>query len=130
MRIRVEFRSLDKIRNNQLGDYFYEDDGTLVFHIAETGNDFYNKLILAHELCEEATTKQSGIAEESISDYDKYFELKRNQGLVGENDENGYARDCNYRNQHTLSDSIERLMCAITDTPWVDYEYHINNLYK
>ena len=128
MKIKVKFKSLEDIRNNQLGDYFYDEEGTLVFHIADTGNEFYNKLILIHEICEEATTKQMGITEESISEFDHYFELKRNQGLVGENEENGYARDCNYRNQHTLSDSIERLMCAMTNTPWVDYEYHINNL--
>jgi len=128
MKIKVKFKSLEDIRNNQLGDYFYDEDGTLIFHIAETGNEFYNKMILIHEMIEEATTKQMGILEEDISNYDKYFELKRQQKLVGENDENGYARDCNYRNQHTLSDSVERLMCAMTNTPWIDYEYHINNL--
>ena len=128
MKIEIKFKKLEDIRNDQLGDYFYDEEGTLVFHIADTGNEFYNKLILIHELFEEATTKQSGITEESITLYDKYFELKRQQGLVSENEENGYARDCNYRNQHTIADSVERLACAITNTPWVDYEYHINNL--
>jgi hypothetical protein len=128
MRIEIEFKPANKIRNEQLGDYFYKEDGTLVFHIAETGNEFYNKLILLHELFEEATTKQNGIKEETISDYDEFFEKARSQGLVPENMENGYSKEAPYRNEHTMADSIERLACAITNTAWVDYEHHINNL--
>jgi len=128
MKIEIEILPVEKIRNSQLGDYFYKPDGTLVFHIADTGNDFFTKSILLHELAEEMSTKQVGIKEETISDFDTFYEMKRKQGLVPEESENGFDRAAPYLHQHTAADAIERIVFAIAGVPWADYEHCINNL--
>ena len=72
MKINVNIQDKSLMRYNSCGDYFYIPfNDTLVFDIADTGNDVYNKLILIHELVEELLTSQKGIKEEDIMKWDK-----------------------------------------------------------
>lgn len=128
MKIEIEIKPLSEIRNNQVGDYFYKPDGTLVFHIADMGNDFYIKSILLHELFEEMTTKQNGISEQDITDFDAFYEMKRKQGLVPENAENGFDNAAPYKSEHSAATACELMAFAITHMSWVDYEHAINFL--
>lgn len=128
MRIEIEIRPIEKMRYATCGDYFYKEDGTLRFEIADTGNEFYNKMILIHEMVEEALTKHLGITEKQIMDFDLYYEKRREQGLVPKESEPGFDKNAPYVREHTVATAIEMLMCAHAGISWNDYDNHVMNM--
>jgi hypothetical protein len=128
MKIEIEIKPKDQLRYDTVGDYFYKPDGTLRFEIADTGTEFYTKLILIHEIVEEALTKYKGITEQQITDFDLYYEKRRAQGLVPENSEPGFDNNAPYLFEHILASSVEMVMCSHAGLSWTDYDYAINNL--
>lgn len=127
-RIEIEIKKIDQMRYPTVGDYFYKDDGTLKLEIADTGNPFFNKMILIHELIEQALTEQLGITEESITDFDLFYEMKRKQGLVDDKSEPGFDNDAPYLREHMLATSVEMIMCAYAGIKWKEYDNAINEL--
>ena len=67
MRIVIETIPHDKHRYETVGDYWYDDMGTLQVRVSDMGNEFYEKMVVIHELIEEALTKQKGISEQETS---------------------------------------------------------------
>ena len=57
-RIEVVFQPVEKMRYATVGDYFPKKDGTLRFEIADLGDTFFNKMILIHEMVEQALTEK------------------------------------------------------------------------
>src|SRR5574337_883641 len=112
MKIIIETVPKEKIRNNQVGDYYYLENGTLQINVADLGNEKFETLIALHEFIEERLTKWNGITEPEISKYDEDYERKREAGLVPESSENGFASDCIYRKEHTIATAIEMMMAA------------------
>lgn len=128
MRIEIEFKPVHLMRYPTVGDYFYLSDGTLKIEIADTSNEFYNKMILIHELVEEAITKKNGITEQQIMDFDLAFEKARELGLKTADEEPGFCNDAPYKEAHYYATSVEMGMCALTKTSWKDYDYAVNSL--
>jgi hypothetical protein len=128
MKVEIEIKPIDQMRYSTVGDYFYKDDGTLKFEIAETGNDTYNTLVLLHEMAEELMTRKLGITEKSISDFDLKFEEERDSGLHGLEAEPGFDVRSPYQAEHMISTSIEMIICAHLGIKWNKYNYDINNL--
>jgi len=128
MRIVIETIPLSDMRYPTLGDYWYDDLGILQIRIAETGNEFYNKSIMIHELIEEALTKDKGLTEPEIMQFDLYYEKRREQGLVDEDSEAGFDNNSPYLKEHTLAHSVEMQMFALAGKSWKDYETALNNL--
>jgi len=124
MRINIETIPHEQQRYNTCGDYFYDDLGTLQVRISEQGNEFFNKLIMVHELIEEALTKQRGLTEHEIMDFDLYFEKRRDLGLVDKDAQAGFDKNAPYLKEHTISDAVERLMCA---SAGISYDEYLNN---
>jgi hypothetical protein len=110
--MQIKIKPKDTIRNLQYDDFFYKN-GELVFEIAETGNEIYDKLILIHAIIEEMLTKHAGIPEEVISNFDK------NHLNV---EEPGLEIDAPYRDAHLFAEGIERLICSYLKIPWKKYE--------
>lgn len=104
MKIKTEIQDPNLMRYNTLGDWFYVPFiDTLVFQVADTGNDEYNKLILIHELIEELLTSHKGIKEEDIMKFDiEHPEL----------DEPGESRLAPYHDEHMLAQRIEDMLCV------------------
>ncbi|GAC1494481.1 MAG: hypothetical protein NVS1B13_24850 [Flavisolibacter sp.] len=128
MEIKIEIKSLSKMRYPTVGDYYYDQDGVLRFEIADTGNDFYNRAILIHEMIEQLITEANGITEEEITIFDKFYEMRRAQGLVSEFSEPGFDESAPYRAAHSYATSCEMGLFAMTNKSWIDYDHTINSL--
>jgi len=108
-------------RYNTVGDYWYDTEGVLQIRVSEQGDEFYNKLIVIHELVEEALTKKRGLTEPEIMDFDLYFEKRREQGLVDIDAEAGFCNEAPYLPEHSLATAVELQMCAMAKVSWKDY---------
>jgi hypothetical protein len=107
--IEIEVVPLKKQRYETLGDYYYKK-GVLHFKITDTGNPFYNKLILIHELVEQTLTEAKGITEPQILRHDLEFEKLLRDGKVSPDEEPGEHKNSPYRVEHILAEVVERLM--------------------
>lgn len=108
-KIQIDIITLEEQRYRTLGDY-YEKKGILHFKITDTGNPFYNKLILIHELIEQTLTEAKGIKESQILRHDLEFEKLIVDGLVEPDAEPGEHKNSPYRQEHLLAEMVERLM--------------------
>jgi hypothetical protein len=106
----IEIVPLNKQRYETLGDYFYDKQGVRHFKITDTGNEFYNDLILVHELIEEILTRAKGISEKTILRHDLEFEKLLKDGKVGPDEEPGEHKNSPYRQEHLLAEIVEKLM--------------------
>lgn len=107
--INVEIVPLKEQRYDTLGDYYFKK-GVLHFKITDTGNPFYNKLILIHELVEQTLTEAKGIKEQQILRHDLEFEKLIKDGKVDPNSEPGEHKNSPYRQEHLLAEIVEKLM--------------------
>ena len=121
LEIHIKVIPHERQRYPTVGDYFYDSDGVLQVRVSEQGDEFYNKLIIIHELVEEALTKQRGLTEEEIMNFDLYFEKRREQGLVEKDAEPGFCNEAPYLPEHSLATSVELQMCAMAKVSWKDY---------
>lgn len=125
MKIIIETIPISDMRYPTCGDYWYDEQGTLQVRVADMGNDFYEKMVVIHELIEEALTKQNGITEQQIMDFDLDFESNRKEGNL---DEPGFAENCIYKKEHTFATSVELGMCAIVGEDFMLYDKTVNEL--
>jgi hypothetical protein len=116
---------VEKMRYPTCGDYWYDQYGTLQIRVADIGDEFYEKMIIIHELIEEAITKKNGITEQQIMDFDLRFEADRKKGNL---DEPGFDKNCIYRKEHTFATSVEIGMCAMANVDFVEYDTKVNEL--
>ena len=128
MKIVIETVKHEMNRNGQVGDYRYLQDGTLYITVSDLGDDKQNWLVAIHEMIEEMTSKCDGITEQQITDYDEYYEKKRELGLVNQFSEDGFASDCIYKKYHTIATGIELILAAQLGVDWTDYEQKVNSL--
>jgi hypothetical protein len=130
MALDIHIKSVDKskIRNNDVGDYFYDANGVLNILVAELGDKKKESLIAIHELFEVLTCEANGISEKEITDWDAYCEKAKEIGTMTDDIENGFRHNAPYRKQHLLSTAIEMLLAAETGIDWIEYETLINNL--
>jgi len=130
MSLEIHIKSVDrsKIRNNDVGDYFYDANGVLNILVAELGDKKKESLIVMHELWEVLTTEANGVSEKEITDWDAYCEKAKEIGTMNDDIENGFRHDAPYRKQHTQSTGIELLLAAELGVDWAEYENLINNL--
>jgi hypothetical protein len=118
----------DQQRYETVGDYWYDKDGVLQVRVSDMGNELYEKMVIIHELVEEALTKHKGITEQQIMDFDLYYEKRREQGLVPEDSEPGFDNNAPYLFEHSLATSFEMMMCAHAGISWNDYDSTVMNL--
>lgn len=106
-----------------IGDYWYEEDGTLQIRVLKTGNPDYDRLIAIHEFIEEWLTKRRGIDESKIQEFDdKWFKEEH-----ADHEEPGYDPRAPYLIEHTIADGIERLLCGVCGISLDDYGKAIEN---
>ena len=110
------------------GDYWYDSEGVLQIRVSEMGDKRYHVLVILHELIEEFLTNQLGITEEEITNFDLYYEKRREQGLVEENSEPGFSSDSPYKNQHSIATGIELILAGILGVDWKKYDETVNSL--
>lgn len=113
-------------RYDTVGDYFLSKRTShWIFNISKMNNDDYEFLVAIHELIEWRLTQKRGITEESISSFDKKFELKRKKG---NNDEPGNDIDAPYYKEHVFAESIEKQIAKELGVDWDKYDKEVTNL--
>lgn len=115
-------------RYSTVGDFWYDENGVLQVRVSDMGDSFLEKMVIVHELVEEALTSKKGIREQVITDFDLNFEEERLMGLHSDDEEPGFANDSPYLQEHTLATAVEMMMCAHAGVKWNEYEQVINNL--
>lgn len=128
MEIHIKTIPGDRQRYDTVGDYWYDHEGVLQVRVSDMGNEFYEKMVIIHELIEEALTKKRGLTEPEIKDFDEAFERARAMGLRTEEEEPGFHNDAPYLREHTLATSVEMMMCALAGESWADYDRTVMSL--
>lgn len=99
------------LRNNSPGDYYETPDGDWNIIASELRNIHHSELILTHEFIEVILVRAAGIPEPVIDAWDAYFEILRQYGLVGPDDEPGDDPRSPYYEQHQLATKVEKIVC-------------------
>jgi hypothetical protein len=111
-----------------VGDYWEDEEGVLQIRVSELGNWKENFLVAIHEMIEFHLCKHKGITNETITNFDLYYEKRREQGLVTENSEPGFSQDAPYKNQHMISTGVELILAALLSVDWLSYDTKVNSL--
>ncbi len=128
MQINIKTIKPEKQRYPTVGDYWYDEEGVLQIRVTDLGDEFLEKLIVIHELIEEALTKKKGLSEPEIMDFDLAFEKRRDLGLVDKLSEPGFDNDAPYLKEHTFATSVEMGMCALAGISWTDYSKKVDEI--
>lgn len=106
------------------GDYFNDGD-SVQFKISQMDNQDYEFLVTTHELIEHHLITKKGIKIEDIDAFDKNFEEKRS---ATNESEPGDDKRAPYYQEHQIATGIERVLAAILDVDWTEYEEAIDDL--
>lgn len=112
-------------RYETVGDYWEDENGVLQVRVSDMGNEFYEQMVICHELIEWFLCKKAGITEKEITDFDLKFESERQSGNL---DEPGFSPDAPYVKQHSFATSVELGMCAIAGVDFIEYDKKVNEL--
>jgi hypothetical protein len=116
MKIEVIFKKKDEMKYDTWDYYYYKEDGSLVFEIANTGVDSFNRLLLIHAMIEELLAQKDGITIKQIDEFDHSYHGKG---------EPGEEVKCPYRDAHVTAKGVEMILCAKMGIPWKVYEENL-----
>lgn len=115
-RIIIETAASEDQRYPTAGDY-WETDNEIYFKITDQGSDDHEFLVAIHEMIEFWLTRERGISEAEITDYDiKWEELPEPKA-----DEPGNEADCIYGREHRFAENIERQLAHELGIDWHEY---------
>lgn len=127
MNINVEVIHHSRQRYPTVGDWWWDDQGTLQIRVSRMGNHFFESLVAFHEQWEALLCLRRRISEAKVTEFDKHFENLRDAGHFGPLAEPGDELNAPYRREHCSATGIERIMCAELDFPWKEYESAIED---
>lgn len=93
--------------------------------VSEMGNEAYELLVAIHEMVEEYLTREAGITEQQITQYDVQYEAARTAESL---DEPGENEDAPYHKQHLTATEIERFIAERIGVDWDEYNNAVNSL--
>lgn len=128
MKIIIETIPHDQQRYPTVGDWYYEEDGTLRVKVSELGNPVWNTLVYLHELVEVELCKHAAVSQHDVDNFDMKFEEDRKAGLHSPEDEPGDDIAAPYRKQHCFATAVERMMAAEMNVAWNDYAAKVESL--
>lgn len=109
-----------------VGDYWSDENGVEQIRVSEMMDWRYEVLVAVHEIVEMALTRQRGIAEQAITEFDIRFEQDKEKALVsGEAGDNVNAP---YRKEHFFATNLERLFAAELGVDWFEYDRYVDAL--
>jgi hypothetical protein len=116
----VKFIPIEEQRYNTAGDY-WEDEDNIHFRITKQENKQSEIAILLHEITEFFLTRERGLTEREITEYDLAWETLHNQGFT-QADEPGNEPGCPYKDEHDISLIIERIFCMAAGINWQKHD--------
>jgi hypothetical protein len=126
LRMHIDTIPHDQQRYPTVGDYWEDEHGIEQIRISEMMDWRYEVLVAVHEIVEMALTRQRGIAEEAITEFDIHFEQDKEKGLVG--GEAGDNVNAPYRKEHFFATNLERLFAAELGVDWFEYDRYVDAL--
>jgi len=111
----------NKQRYDTLGDYYFTKKGKLKVRVSDCNNQWYERMIIIHELIEETLTRYKGITEEEIMKFDLEHI---------DNEDPGSLNESPYHDEHMIALGIEQTLCLYMGIDWNIYDKRItkNNL--
>lgn len=126
LRMHIETIPHESQRYPTVGDYWLDPEGVEQIRVSEMMDWRYEVLVAVHEIVEMALTRQRGIDEERITEFDIKFEQNKAQGIVsGEAGDNVNAP---YRREHFFATNVERLFAAELGVDWFEYDRYVDAL--
>lgn len=126
MRIIIETIPHEDQRYPTIGDWFYNEDGTLHIKVSTLSDWRREALIAIHELAEVLLCKHAGVTQEQVDAFDKEYESKRPPDDV--ESEPGDDPKAPYSKQHCIATGIERVMAAELEVNWNQYADEIESM--
>jgi hypothetical protein len=123
MKIVIQFIEPKMQRYPTCGDYWIDENGNWQIRISQMTDTRSMMLVLLHELAEMILVTERKIPIESIDQFDIEFESTRKPG---DESEPGDQDNCPYREEHTISTAIERMMSEALRVRWRDHERIVN----
>jgi predicted DNA-binding protein len=124
-KIVIEVIPHERQRYETVGDYYFDVEGTLRIFVSEMSDNRHEMLVGLHELAEVLQTEHNGVSEKAITKFDIAFEEARKEGNL---DEPGDSPLAPYRKEHCVATAVERLMAALLNVNWKEYEDDCNSL--
>ena len=115
------------IRNEQSGDWEYDDKQILSTVLENTYSPESELAIAIHELIEAWLCRRDKVTNKAVLLHDEIYERARKMGLHPETTEPGDAEDSPYRLQHQAATHVERAVIAALGVRWEDHEKEITN---
>ena len=112
-------------RYETVGDWKFEEDGTLKISVSEMSNGRYEQCVQVHELIEVLLCRLRGITQKQVDDFDMEYERNRKPG---DESEPGDHKDAPYRREHFFATTVERMLAAECGIDWEAYDKEINAL--
>jgi len=128
MKIIIETISHDKQVYPTVGDYRYDEEGTLHIKVSDLGDIYMETMVAIHELIEERLVRKAGIPIKEIDDFDIMYEKEREQGLHRDDEEPGFDSRAPYLDFHTFASGIEMALCSKLGINWNEYSNKVNSL--
>jgi len=126
LRMNIQTIPHEAQRYPTVGDYWLDENGIEQIRVSEMMDWRYEVLVAVHEIVEMALTRQRGIEEQAITEFDIKFEADKEKGLVaGEAGDNVNAP---YRKEHFFATSLERLFAAELGVNWFEYDRYVDAL--
>ncbi|MBV9081976.1 MAG: hypothetical protein JOZ62_04815 [Acidobacteriaceae bacterium] len=126
LRMHIETIPHESQRYPTVGDYWCDENGIEQIRVSEMMDWRYEVLVAVHEIVEMALTRQRGISEEGITEFDVKFEENKSKGLVG--GEAGDNVNAPYRKEHFFATNLERLFAAELGVDWFEYDRYVDAL--
>lgn len=108
------------------GDWYFEQDGTLIILVSDEMDPQSQQLVALHELAEVMMCQAAGITQKEVDDFDMNYEANRADGDESEPGDSAHAP---YNKQHSVATAIERTVCAQMGLAWADHEQEVNKLF-
>jgi hypothetical protein len=112
-----------KMRYPTVDDFKRDRHGNLVIKVVDFMDGRYFALIALHAFIESLLCEYAGVAETSITKFDKKFEASGKPGEPGD------ETDAPYKNQHCAAMGFERMFAAMLGVDWKTYEQKIAELF-
>lgn len=122
MNIKILSVPQDKIRSNQIGDWWYFGNGNCLIHVLESLSLEAQLAVAVHELVEAVRCSHHRVSDDAVCRFDDQYEAERKKGQHGEDDEPGDDPRSPYRAEHQDATFVERALCHVIGISWPTLE--------
>ena len=124
----------DRIRNDQCGDWYVEEDtedgSERLVAASAIMSDWRSEVaVQVHEMIEALLCKKHGVTDLQVTQFDAMFEEERTKGLHGLYAEAGDDPRAPYRDEHAEATFAERAICAALGLAWGEHERNVEALF-